>query len=204
MFALHTVAFPGLPLGLRVFEPRYLALLEDVGSHDGFVVAAIAEGREVAGPATPFRVGVEVRIVADETDDDGSHLLTVLGHGRVALIDAIETDRPYPIWRVEPYPDEGGAGTDDVEAATAALRDYLDATGEEDVRPALPHDPVGASWALAAATPGLVAARQALLEAPGAGERLRVIRETFRREARLVRALGAGPAGDAGFAISPN
>jgi Lon protease-like protein len=204
MFALHAVAFPGLPLELRIFEPRYLALLADVGPSGSFVLAAIAEGREVAGPATPFRVGVEVRVVADELDDDDTHLLSVVGRDRVALIEPIADDRPYPRWRAEPYPDEGGAGTNDVEAAAAALRDYLVATGAGHLRPVIPHEPVAASWAIAAATPGLLPTRQALLEAPGAGARLAMAREALRRETRLVRALGSGLAGDPGVALSPN
>ena len=80
---------------------------------------------------------------------------------------------------------------------------YLAAAGETVATPAVPHDPVAASWVLAAATPGIVRERQALLEAPGAGTRLRTIRETFRRETALLRSLGASVGGTV-FDVNPN
>ncbi|MGZ4131985.1 MAG: LON peptidase substrate-binding domain-containing protein [Actinomycetota bacterium] len=202
VFPLHTVVFPGARLELRVFEERYLALLDDVLPQGPFVVAAIRRGAEVGGPAEPFRVGVLVRIERAETDDDGSWLLAVRASERVALIAPLE-GRPYPRWESAPYPDEGGAGTDDVEGAVEALGRYLAATGEDAARPAVPHQPVAASWALAAAAPGLLPARQALLEVAGAGERLRLVRDVFDEETRLVRALGAG-LGGADPVVSPN
>lgn len=203
VFALHTVLFPGASMGVRVFEPRYLALMDDVLPTGTFVVVAIRQGQEVAGPYEAHRVGVTVRIEAHERDDDGSVRLRVGGVDRVALIEPLG-DHPYPTWHAQAFPDEGGAGTDDVERAAAALAGYLEATGEPaDAVPSVPHDPVVASYALAAATPGLVPQHQALLEVAGAGERLEAVRAVFRREAALVRALGAG-VGGAGLDVSPN
>jgi Lon protease-like protein len=201
VFPLHTVLFPGQRLELRVFEPRYLCLLDDVLPHGPFAIAAIRRGAEVGGPADPYRVGVVVEI--ERADHDGEvWSLAVRAAERVALL-APREGPPYPSWDTAVYPDEGGAGTDDVEAALEALGRYLAATGEGAHRPVVPHRPVEASWALAAATPGLLPARQALLEVPGAGERLRRVRDRFDEETRLVRALGAG-LGGADPLVSPN
>ncbi|HSL12102.1 MAG TPA: LON peptidase substrate-binding domain-containing protein [Actinomycetota bacterium] len=202
VFALHQVVFPGAPLSLRVFEPRYRRLVDDVVPDGRFVVAAIRQGREVAGPADVFRVGVTVGGAAPDVLPDGSLALDLAGHERVALIEPIGDD-PYPRWRCEPYPDEGGAGTDDVDAAVDALHAYLASIGEDEARPAVPTDPVAASYALAGAVPGLPAVRQSLLELPGAGARLGRAAAVFRREAALVRATGAGIAG-ADLGVSPN
>ena len=202
VFALHAVCFPGQPVGLRVFEERYLQMMEDVLPEAPFAVAAIRHGQEVGGPAEPCRVGVIVAVQDYDFDaDEGTYALRAVARDRVALVHALADD-PYPRWRVEPYPDEGGAGTDDVEAAADALAGYLAATGEP-ATPILPRDPVTASFVLAAAAPGLVPERQGLLEVPGAGERLRRLRALFRREAALVRALGAG-VGGADLDVSPN
>jgi len=201
VFALHQVVFPGAQVSLRVFERRYRRLVDDVMPDGRFVVAAIRRGREVAGPAEVFRVGVTVSGPAPDVLPDGSLLLELASHDRVALIEPVDDD-PYPRWRTEPYPDEGGAGTDDVEAATAALALYLASIGEVDA-PAIPGDPVAASHVLAAAVPGLPSVRQALLERPGAGARLTQAATILRREAALVRATGAGAAGaDLGVSLN--
>jgi Lon protease-like protein len=206
VFALHSVLFPGQAMGLQVFEPRYLALVADIAHTARFVVVAIEQGQEVGGTYEPYRVGVTVSMHPDDADgdlDEGIRRLQISGHDRVALIEPLGSD-PYPVWQIEPYPDEGGAGTDDVQAATEALAAYLRATGEGsgDVL-SVPHDPVAASYVLAAATPGLVPQRQRLLEAAGAGERLVAVRAVLRRETALVRALGAG-VGGAALDINPN
>lgn len=203
VFALHTVLFPRATVTLRVFEPRYLALMDDVLPAGRFVVVSIRKGQEVGGEYEPNRVGVTVSVDSHVHDDEGSRRLRVRGRDRVALI-APGRDAPYPVWHVEPFPDEGGAGTDDVEAASEALTAYLEVTGEAE-RPALavPHEPVAASFVLAAAAPGSVAERQALLELPGAGERLAAVRAILRHETALVRALGAGVAG-ASLDVNPN
>ncbi len=202
VFALHAVCFPGQPVGLRVFEERYLLMMEDVLPEAPFAVAAIRHGREVGGPAEPCRVGVIVVVQDYDFDaEDGTYALRAVARDRVALVHPLAHD-PYPRWKTEPYPDEGGAGTDDVEKVAEALTRYLAAIGEA-ATPVLPHDPVAASYVLAAAAPGLVPERQALLEVPGAGERLRRLDALFRREAALVRALGAG-VGGADLDVSPN
>lgn len=203
VFALHAVIFPGQALALRVFEERYLQMMEDVLPEGRFVAVAIRVGQEVGGPYEAFRVGVTVSVEDYDYDGDEAvyHLRTV-GRDRVALVRQIAAD-PYPRWQVEPYPDEGGAGTDDVEAARRAFAAYLRATGEDAGTPAIAHEPVAASFAMAAAAPGLPADRQSLLETPGAGGRLIALERLFRREAALVRTLGAG-VGGADAEINPN
>lgn len=202
VFALHSVLFPGGSLALRVFEERYLRMMEAVLPHRPFVVAAIREGREVGGPAEPFHVGVTATAHDHTVHPDGTIELEALGRERVALVERLAT-RPYPMWRTEAFPDEGGAGTDDVEVAARAFHRFLRATGMVDVVPAIPHDPVVASYVLAAAIPALLPQRQALLAAPGAGERLRLVREAFALEARLISTLHAG-VGGADPAVNPN
>ena len=182
VFALHTVLFPGQSMSLRVFEPRCLAMMEDVLPSGSFAVVAIRSGQEVGGTYDANRASQGAT---------GSRSIEPVRH------------EPYPTWMVEPFPDEGGAGTDDVESAVSALTRYLDVTREasNDV-PSMPSDPVAASYLLAAATPGLVPQRQALLEIAGAGDRLAEVRAIFRREAALVRALDAGVDGP-GLDVNP-
>ena len=204
VFALHTVLFPGERMVLRVFEERYLEMMEAVLPDGAFVVVAIREGREVGGDYEPYRVGVTVGVEDYDYDgDDGSYRLRIAGRDRVALIERTQT-APFPRWRVAPHPDEGGAGTDDVERATRALARYLATVGERTLDgAAIPHEPVAASYAIAAAVPGLLPARQALLEVPDAGHRLEAARASLTQETALVRALGANVGGPS-LDVSPN
>lgn len=204
VFALHTVLFPGERMAVRVFEERYLEMMEEVLPDGAFVVVGIREGREVGGDYEPYRVGVTVAVEDYAYDgDEGTYRLRIIGRDRVALIEPTQV-APFPRWSAAPHPDEGGAGTDDVEAATRALSRYLEAVGDGTLaRSAIPHDPVGASYAIAAAVPGLLPARQALLEVPGAGGRLELARATLARETALVRALGANVGGPS-LDVNPN
>jgi Lon protease-like protein len=204
VFALHTVLFPGERMALRVFEERYLEMMEEVLPSELFVVVAIREGREVGGAYEPYRVGVTVAVEDYAYDgDEGTYRLRIVGRDRVALIEPTTTD-PFPRWEVAPHPDEGGAGTDDVEAATRALARYLEAVGDGTLeRAAIPHDPVAASYAIAAAVPGLLPTRQSLLEVPGAGARLAEAHAMLAHETALVRALGANVGGPS-LDINPN
>ena len=101
-----------------MFEERYLQMMEDVLPEAPFAVAAIRHGQEVGGPYEPYRVGVTrggARTTTSTRRRDLRGRTSVAATGS-RWCGRSPTD-PYPRWQVEPYPDEGGAGTDDVEAA---------------------------------------------------------------------------------------
>jgi Lon protease-like protein len=63
LFPLKTVLFPGGPLALRIFEPRYLDMIaRSLRSDNRFGVVAIRSGSEV-GVAEMFDVGTTAEIV---------------------------------------------------------------------------------------------------------------------------------------------
>lgn len=80
LFPLGTVLFPGGPLKLRIFEPRYLDMIGRCLREDsGFGVALIVSGREVGGPARTTEIGTSARIVDFEALEGG--LLGITGRG---------------------------------------------------------------------------------------------------------------------------
>lgn len=80
LFPLNTVLFPGGPLKLRIFEPRYVDMVGRCMREDsGFGVALIVEGVEAGGPARTANVGTLARIVDFEKMQDG--LLGITAHG---------------------------------------------------------------------------------------------------------------------------
>jgi len=83
LFPLHTVLLPGAPLGLRVFEPRYLDLVRECGrGGGGFGICLILDGEETGAPATPAAFGTEALIEDFGTGDDGLLTLQVRGARR--------------------------------------------------------------------------------------------------------------------------
>ncbi len=72
LFPLDAVLFPGGPLSLRIFEPRYLDLVRDCSrTGSGFGVCLILEGREAGAPAVPAAIGTVARIDDFYTLPDG-------------------------------------------------------------------------------------------------------------------------------------
>lgn len=83
LFPLHTVLVPGAALGIRVFEPRYLDLVREVGrSGGGFGVCMIVEGSEAGAAATPAAWGTEALIEDFDQGPDGVLALQVRGARR--------------------------------------------------------------------------------------------------------------------------
>lgn len=83
IFPLHAVLVPGAPMGLRVFEPRYLDLVSDCGRNSrGFGVCLILDGDESGTPAAPAAFGTEAVIEDFGTGADGLLTLRVRGARR--------------------------------------------------------------------------------------------------------------------------
>lgn len=86
LFPLNLVLFPGGPLKLRIFEPRYVDMIGRC-MRDGtvFGVAMIVSGREAGGPATTAPIGTTARIVDFEKLPDGLLGITAVGERRFHL-----------------------------------------------------------------------------------------------------------------------
>jgi len=89
LFPLNSVLFPGGPLALRIFEPRYLDLVSlCLKEGRGFGVVRLDAGREAGGPADFSDTGTEARIVDFSRLDDGLLGITCLGQGRFRVLEA--------------------------------------------------------------------------------------------------------------------
>lgn len=96
MFPLGSVLFPGMPLPLRVFEPRYVAMLSSVlgETEHEFGVVLIERGSEVGGGDVRFGVGTVARIVSVE-QTAGSIVLLATGAARFEVVRWLQDD-PFP------------------------------------------------------------------------------------------------------------
>ncbi len=87
LFPLRTVLFPGGLLPLRIFEPRYIALVRDcMRDTHGFGVSPIRHGGEAGEPAEPHAVGTCAEIVDFDQGQDGLLHILVKGSYRFRLL----------------------------------------------------------------------------------------------------------------------
>ncbi len=102
-FPLQSVLLPGSPLGLHVFEPRYLQLLDDVAEADGrFGVVMITRGSEVGGEDERAEIGTVAEIVSRTPVPGDRWLLEAVGRERFRVTRWLSDD-PYPRAEVEPW-----------------------------------------------------------------------------------------------------
>lgn len=193
LFPLNTVLYPGIPLPLHVFEPRYRLLVRALLDGDGprrFGVVAIRRGLEVGDPRPDLHdVGCVADVRQVEAHDDGRYDLVTVGGPRFVLRDTDDA-LPYLRGSVTYLPDpEGDDAARRLAAATEAYAGYCRALDAEETAPELPEDdPVLASYVVAAAMRLDLPDKQALLAVPDAATRLRRETALLRRETALVHA----------------
>lgn len=111
MFPLGSVLFPNTVLPLRVFEPRYQALVDDCVAGDGrFGVVLIERGSEVGGGDTRFEIGTIAHIAGVADLEDGHRLILAVGIGRFEISRWLPDD-PYPRAVVDELAEEMAASS---------------------------------------------------------------------------------------------
>ena len=200
MFPLESALLPNQDLPLRIFEPRYVALVRHcVDSGDPFGVVLISRGREVGGGDTRCDVGVLSRVT--ECVDHGldRYSLRCRTGERIRVCEWL-TDDPYPRATVKLWPDEPGdpvtpAQLVDVEDRVMTLFERIaEARGAQlpDRDVLLGYDDAGADdagqrlFALASRFPIGAADRYTVLSSPSAADRLVALSEAVDAVAEMV------------------
>ena len=175
MFPLGTVLLPGSLLPLRLFEDRYLRMVEDLLAGDReFGVVLIRRGHEVGGGEERHDVGTRARVLEATRAPDGRWSVVAVGLQRLR-VDAWLPDDPYPVADVQAWPDDRHGGPpvgaiDDLRRSVALLLDGHRRLGdpvpsEESVDGwDLADDPALATFQLTGQTPLGTFDRQRLLE----------------------------------------
>ena len=199
MFPLESVRLPGEDLPLRIFEPRYSALVRDCLSGERvFGVVLISAGREVGGDDVRNDVGALARIVAADEAGAGRYHIACEMTDRIR-VDEWHDDDPYPRATVSVWPDETGStvtGSDitEVEDRVMELFERIAAAREAHLPPRSdllgepqPGQDAGARlYALASRIPINQADRYAVLAAPSAADRLAALRDAVETVAALI------------------
>lgn len=193
LFPLHLVLFPGRPLPLHLFEPRYRKMLRDCLDGEGrFGVVAIKAGQDVGANPEIHDVGTIAMIESVIELDDGRFEILTRGTERFR-VEALLPGTPYLRARVETL-DEGPSCVFDGRlgrAVRALLIPYLaDLGAPRELLDRLPQDPTELAYLAAAAVQADLRDQQRLLELDTTGTRLRATLEMLRRETGIMRHFG--------------
>lgn len=198
LFPLGTVLFPGVPLPLHIFEPRYRELMHDLMAGPEpwtFGVVAIREGHEVGADSVRslYDVGCTAVVRQVEQSADGRFAVLLVGSERFRICQ-FDHSKPYLRAGVEVLDEQFADAPSDELVATVQQRlaEYVGALGGS--APSEPAaDPTSLSYVVAAALRIALAERQALLETPDTSDRLRGEAELLARELAVMRRLHAMP-----------
>ncbi|HEY0376823.1 MAG TPA: LON peptidase substrate-binding domain-containing protein [Pyrinomonadaceae bacterium] len=192
LFPLPVVLFPGVPMPLHVFEPRYQRLLADVRAGDQLFGLSYFDATGAAADAPP--VG-HVGCVAEVTEvqplpDNRANILTV-GLVRYRVESYVDHGDPYLVGRVRFFEDEGENPQSLAERADEVSKLFIRIARAvriiNDERASLPElpptEPERLSFLVAAAMELETEVKLELLELRSTSERLKRLRDLLARAA---------------------
>ncbi len=198
---------PGGRLPLNIFEPRYLALVEDALAAGRMFGMVQPDPRWPAGESGPglYRVGCLGRVSSFSETDDGRYLITLTGITRFFIATELPGRRGYrriraDLGRYVADLDRAGGGSGfDREELIAALRAYFNSRGFEANWEAIGQmDDEALVVTLCMVCPFQPAEKQALLEADSPADRACALLSLLRIEAH-----GDGGEPEAGHGRTP-
>jgi Lon protease-like protein len=167
LFPLSVVLFPGIPMPLHIFEPRYRRMLADCLEGDRrFGITPQPDNAESVGPGI---VGCVAEIRVNQELPDGRSNIVVIGGMRFVVSHLLDESLPYLVGIVQSFEDEPGTepSAEDSESlrrlATeyfVGLRELNDASPEELT---LPEDSLSLSFHVAGAMESDLGVKQRLL-----------------------------------------
>lgn len=214
-FPLNSPLLPGMALPLRIFEPRYVAMVADLlaGDDPSFVVALITRGHEVGGGRAEgeerAEVGCVARIVEAAEHTDGLWSLLAVGTDRVR-IERWLPDDPYPValasvWDDPPWIDAEPTLEDRIDQLELRVLDLVALATElglpsPDLGAGFSADPGARVYQFATICPIGSHDRHRLLCRPGLPERVDLLTELVDEQHLLLEArrdFGEGSGSDA-------
>ena len=107
VFPLPVVLFPGVPLPLHIFEPRYRQMLKDIRvAHNLFCVAYFDPSSSEHEVPPAGHVGCVAEVTETQTFPDGRSNILTLGLIRYRIESYLERGDPYLVARVTYFEDD--------------------------------------------------------------------------------------------------
>lgn len=190
LFPLPVVLFPGVPLPLHIFEPRYREMLADIRVGNNLFGLSYFDSSISEKDVLPVgHIGCVAEVTEEQALPDGRSNVMTIGVVRFRLDEYVASDSPYLVTRVSFFEDE----QEDDEALADRSRDVADTFTRiaqavrtlNDERANLPDisdtEPQRLSFLVAAAMEIDPEVKQELLELRSTGERLRRLRDMLVR-----------------------
>ncbi len=190
LFPLSVVLFPGVPLPLHIFEPRYRQMLEDIRAGNSLFGLSYFDVSASEREFPPVgSIGCVAKVTDTQTFPDGRSNILAIGVIRYQIEEYLERGDPYRVVRVSYFEDEA----DDSEAVGENSRDVAETFTRiaravrtiNDERANLPNigdtEPQRLSFLVAAAMEMDADVKQELLELRLTSERLRRLRDILAR-----------------------
>jgi len=185
LFPLPVVLFPGVPLPLHIFEPRYRQMLEDIQLSKNLFALAYFDPT-ISGKEVPpeGHVGCVAEVTETQALPDGRSNILTLGVIRYRIETYIERGDPYLVAQVSYFEDDEEEESILVEAARDVAETFTRIAQAvrtiNDERTALPDisdtEPQRLSFLVAAAMEIEAEVKQELLELRSTSERLERLR----------------------------
>jgi uncharacterized protein len=201
MFPLGRPVLPGEVLGLRVFEDRYVTLLERIMNRPEpeFGVVMIERGSEVGGGDVRRLVGTAVVAARIQPLDEGHFAVAGIGRRRIRVLEWMHDD-PHPWAMVEDWPEsveigrgEAPPNADHWDVIADNLRTRANVLLDTYGSPPVEHDQFVSQpstvrlYSLAHRLPVGPADLQALLESDSLARRIDVMQEVVSHLEEIVR-----------------
>jgi uncharacterized protein len=185
LFPLSTVLFPGGPLRLRIFEPRYLDMVRHcLKASRAFGVVLILEGEEAGEVVSVAQSGTCARVVDFDTLPDGLLGIDCLGEQRFRVLRRWQQGDGLNVAEVEYLPDDPPCALPaELAHLGELLREVLPQLGERYAHAVANYEDagwVGNRWA--EVLPLTAAERQQLLELADPLARLTQVAEWSTRQ----------------------
>jgi len=190
IFPLPVVLFPGVPLPLHIFEPKYRQMLEDIGNFNNlFGLSYFDSSTSNRDLPSPGEIGCVAEVTETQTFPDGRSNILTIGLVRYRIESYVERGDPYLVARVNYFEDTD----EDDDTLIKAAEDVADTFTRialavrtiNDERLNLPDisdtEPQRLSFLVAAAMEVDVEVKQELLELRSTAERLERLKNMLDR-----------------------
>ncbi len=194
LFPLNTVLFPGMPLYLHIFEPRYKLMIgECIRQQRPFGVVLISQGSEVSPNVSIYSVGTTADITHVKPLAHGEMNIATIGRSRFRIL-STHNHQPYLSGIVEDFPvtqQHDASLPNLVNRLTPLVKRYLNifaALGEVEFKmDRLPDDPELLAYLTAIILNVPPPDKQRILEIPSLPEMLSAEYQIIRREALFLK-----------------